>query len=71
MVFLCPLLPLSVKHKVSSWNSLKCSNDDSREHYSKNQRTNEEIEIINNYMKSDSKDTILLDDLVKELGLNE
>ena len=33
--------------------------------------TNEEIEIINNYIKSDSKDTTLLDDLVKELGLNE
>lgn len=33
--------------------------------------TNEEIEIINNYIKSDSNDTVSLDDLAKDLGLNE
>ena len=33
--------------------------------------TNEEIEIINNYIQNDSNDTISLDDLAKELGINE
>lgn len=33
--------------------------------------TNEEVEIINNYIQNDSNDTISLDDLAKDLGINE
>ena len=32
---------------------------------------NEEVEIINNYIQNDSNDTISLDDLAKDLGINE
>ena len=31
----------------------------------------QEVEIINNYIQNDSNDTISLDDLAKDLGINE
>ena len=33
--------------------------------------TKEEIEIINNYIKNDSNDSVSLDDLAKDLGIDE
>lgn len=41
------------------------------ENIQEDEPTNEEVEIINNYIQNDSNDTISLDDLAKDLGINE
>ena len=38
---------------------------------SEDEPTKEEIEIINNYIKNDSNESISLEDLARDLGLNE
>lgn len=37
---------------------------------SEDEPTKEEVEIINNYMKNDSNDSMSLDDLAKDLGID-